>query len=56
MIWYSDTHDFFDEHYDEIEELREEWLEQTGQPLNISGDLKNYLAWFAFERVADHIM
>ena len=29
MIWYSDTHDFFDEHYDEIETLREEWVEQT---------------------------
>lgn len=29
MIWYSDTHDFFDEHYDEIEELREEWAEQV---------------------------
>jgi len=29
MIWYSDTHDFFEAHYDEIEDLREEWQEQT---------------------------
>lgn len=29
MIWYSDTHAFFDEHYDEIEELREDWAEQV---------------------------
>lgn len=29
MIWYSDTHAFFDEHYDEIEELREDWAEEV---------------------------
>ena len=56
MIWYSDTHDFFDEHYDEIEELREDWEDQTGQALNINGDLKNYLAWFGFEQTAWKIM
>lgn len=29
LIYYADTHDFFDAHYDEIETLREEWVEQT---------------------------
>lgn len=56
LIYYADTHDFFDEHYDEIETLREEWVDQTGQDLQISGDLKNYLAWFAFEQTASQIM
>lgn len=56
LIYYADTHDFFEEHYDEIEVLREQWVEQTGQDLQISGDLKNYLTWFGFEQTAWHIM
>ena len=52
LIYYADTHAFFDHHYDEIEELREDWEDQTGQPLEIRGDLKNWLAWFAFEETA----
>lgn len=49
LIYYSDTHTFFDRFYEEIEELREEWEENTGEPIKIKGDLKNDLAWFAFE-------
>lgn len=56
LIYYADTHEFFDEHYDEIEELREAWIDQTGQDLHIEGDLKNYLAWFGFEQTAWNIM
>ena len=56
LIYYADTHDFFDKHYDEIEALREEWVDQTGNDLQISGDLKNYLAWFGFEQTAWNIM
>ena len=52
LIYYSDTHSFFDKYYDEINELRTEFEESTGQPLSIESDLKNYLAWFAFEEVA----
>ena len=52
MVYYSDTHAFFDKHYDEIEELRDDWEDSVGQPLAIKGDLKNFLAWFAFEEVA----
>jgi hypothetical protein len=29
-----------------------EWADSTGDVLNIHGDLKNDLAWFAFEAVA----
>lgn len=52
LIYYSDTHRFFEQHYDEIEELREEYEESTGCTLEIKNDLKNFLAWFAFEEVA----
>jgi hypothetical protein len=52
LIYYKDTHIFYDKHYDEIEELREEYEEMVGEALKIQGDLKNFLAWFAFEEVA----
>ena len=52
LIYYTDTHAFYDKHYAEIEELRTEYEESTGEPLQINNDLKNFLAWFAFEQVA----
>ena len=52
LIYYYDTHAFFDRYYDEIEELREDYEDNTGEPLRINGDLKNWLAWFAFEETA----
>ncbi len=51
LIYYN-THAFYDKHYAEIEALREEYEESTGEPLQIKNDLKNHLAWFAFEQVA----
>lgn len=52
LIYYKDTHAFYDKHYAEIEELREEHEESTGECLQVKSDLKNFLAWFAFEQVA----
>lgn len=52
LIYYVDTRRFFDNFYDEIEILREEFEDNTGEPLQINGDLKNWLAWFAFEETA----
>jgi len=56
MIYYTDTHKFYDTHYDEIEDIRlklqEEWV-IWHEP--IDGDLKNYYAWLAFEHVAYNI-
>ena len=52
LIYYSDTHAFFDRYYDEIEELREDYEDSVGEPLRIKGDLKNWFAWFAFEETA----
>lgn len=55
LIYYADTHAFFDTHYSEIETLREETEDNLGMPLTIKGDMKNFLAWFAFEETACQI-
>lgn len=55
LIYYVDTHKFFDTHYDEIEELRYEYEEMLGEALKPNGDLKNWYAWFAFEEIARKI-
>jgi len=52
LIYYTDTHAYFDKHYEAIERVRDEVEENLGEALNISGDLKNCLAWFAFEETA----
>lgn len=51
LIYYHDTYKFYDEHYEEIEELRIEMLEQG---INFfesigSNDFKNTMAWIAYE-------
>ncbi|MEO1263176.1 MAG: hypothetical protein AAFZ15_30480 [Bacteroidota bacterium] len=55
LVYYADTRAFYDRYYHEIESLREEWEESTGEPLQIKGDLKNYLAWFGFEYTAQNM-
>ena len=52
LIYYHGTHAFFDTHYDEIETLRQKTEENLGQPIDIKNDIKNTLAWFAFEETA----
>lgn len=48
LIYYSDTHRFFDRYYYKIEEIRSEY----GLVIPHGADLKNYLAWTTFEIVA----
>ncbi len=52
LIYYSDTHKFYDTHYDEIEELRYDLEQSLGEALKPQGDLKNWYAWFGFEETA----
>jgi len=52
LIYYRDTHQFYDTHYDEIEALRMDLEESTGVQLHPKGDLKNWYAWLAFEETA----
>lgn len=55
LIYYSDTHAFYDKYYDEIETLREELEEMMGTALQPNGDLKNWYAWVGFEETARKI-
>lgn len=52
LIYYADTHAFYDKHYNEIEELRQEYEANMGQPMSVKSDYKNFMAWFAFEETA----
>lgn len=52
LIYYTDTHKFFDKYYNEIEDLRTELEESFGSPLQPKGDLKNWFSWMAFEETA----
>ncbi|MEQ9263564.1 MAG: hypothetical protein RLP14_10420 [Owenweeksia sp.] len=52
LIYYIDTHDFYDRHYDQIERLRHSLENETGIPLHPQGDLKNWYAWMGFEETA----
>lgn len=51
LVYYKDTHQFFDTFYKEIEELRIEY--EIIIPND--KDLKNYLAWAAVEIVASQM-
>ncbi len=55
LIYYCDTHSFYDKYYNEIENLRYDIEESFGEPLHPKGDLKNWYAWLAFEETARKI-
>lgn len=55
LIYYADTRKFYDKYYHEIEDLREEMENETGEPMRVKGDLKNWFAWFAYEETARKI-
>lgn len=54
-IRHKDTYEFFEKHYEEIEEIRAE-LEEQGIEIKIpTNDLKNFLSWLSFEERARQI-
>jgi hypothetical protein len=55
LVYYEDTHKFYEKFYNEIEELRIDHEENIGEPIEINGDLKNFFAWFGFEQTASKI-
>lgn len=56
LIYYSDTHKFYDQHYEDIEDLRVEWKKSTGEALQPDEyDLKNWFAWFAYEETVRNL-
>lgn len=56
LIYYNQTHSFYDKYYDTIEELRLQFEDEFGHTMRIEGDLKNTYAWFAYEQTAHDIM
>lgn len=52
LIYYYNTHKFYDTYYEEIEELCCELEKSMGTSLHPEGDLKNWYAWLAFEETA----
>ena len=52
LIYYYDTHKFYNKYYYEIEELGCEYEEMTGICVQPQGDLMNWYAWFSFEETA----
>ena len=55
LIYYTETHQFFDKYYPEIETIRMR-IEEIGIVLNWpDGDLKNHLSWLAYEETAKAI-
>lgn len=56
LVYYADTHKFFDEHYEDIMDLVKE-LNDQGLEVDLikDGDLKNTGAWLAYEETARQI-
>ena len=56
LIYYKDTHEFYETHYNEIEDIRCQ-LANDGIAVNFPNcsDLKNFFAWLSFEQRAYEI-
>lgn len=52
LIYYTDTHEFYNNFASEIDELKEEMENSLGESLKITGDTRNWLAWFGYEEMA----
>jgi len=53
LIYYADTHEFYCEYADEIDELLYNYKEEIGEEFTeFNGDIRNALAWFGFEITA----
>ena len=55
LIYYQDTAAFFDKYFDDIIWLKTYYEESVGESLEIPHQIKNHLAWFAFEETARKI-
>ncbi len=52
LVYYANTHEFYNTHYYQIEDIRTEYEDNTGLTITVNGDLKNFFAWFSFEETA----
>lgn len=64
LIYYNDTHKFYNDHADEIDEMLADIADEMGEEYNIrenmkrldQHDVRNFLAWLAYEVKAQEIM
>lgn len=52
LIYYVDTHRFTKEYLEDIMDLLAETEESMGEPVKMTNDRLNWLAWFGFEETA----
>lgn len=55
LIYYKDTHAFFNEYSDDIFALLDELEDSIGEPIRVKDDRKNFYAWLGFEETARKI-
>ena len=55
LIYYKDTHEFYNEYADEIDEILDEIAEETGEEVKPEHDRRNFYAWLGFEEMARKI-
>lgn len=57
LVYYHDTHEFFLEFVEEIQNAFFDYSKQAGeQPKIKPHDLRNWFAWFAYEWAVDQVM
>ena len=56
LIYYADTRAFYAKHADDIDEIRQELEESTGEPLRIGYPTYNWLAWLGYEETARKVL
>jgi len=64
LIYHEDTHNFYQKHAEEIDDILAKMEEDLGEPYNITEnmkrlgqyDLRNFLAWMAYEVVSQEII
>ncbi len=63
LVYYTDTHKFYEKHADEIDQIIEDLAEEMGEydiQANMKrlgqSDLRNFLAWLGYEVRAQEIM
>lgn len=57
LIYYTDTHAFYNEHADECDEILAEYESNVGEGFRFGGkDVRNTLAWMGYEENARKIL
>lgn len=57
LVYYADTHAFYNAHADECDEVLESIEDNTGEGFKFNGqDVRNTLAWLAYEEKAREVL